>query len=259
MDILTKIVEHTHRIVDRRRKVVPLAALKEKAAENDRKPCSLASALRPDTAHVIAEFKRKSPSRPNINLAGDPIEMAVQYEQGGASAMSVLTEPEFFAGSPEDMTRIRAQVDLPLLRKDFMIEPYQFFEARCMGADLVLLIARILDRARLREFCTLAHDLGLEVLCEIHNAAELDKVGDTPVDFLGVNCRDLQRFQTNLDHLVDMAALLPSTIPWVAESGIHGPADLKRLFGAGYRLFLIGEYLMKSGQPARRLEELRAL
>ncbi len=256
MDILSKIVERTAHTLAGRKAATPLSALEARIRDAGRQTISLKARLTEPRPHVIAEFKRKSPSRPNINLTADPVAIARQYQAGGASAMSVLTEPDFFGGSPDDLRAIRPHVSMPLLRKDFMIDPYQFYEAREMGADLVLLIARILEPAQLAEFSRLAGELGLETLCEVHNLEELEKVGDAPIDFLGVNCRDLKRFETNLDHLVDITGSLPAGAPWVAESGIHAPADLQRLHRAGYQLFLIGEYLMKSGDPAARLQEL---
>ncbi len=256
MDILTEIVKTTRTTIDERCKARSLEALKSEAASMAQKPISLSRRLNPNKPNIIAEFKRKSPSRPNINMDADPVAVAKAYEAGGAAAMSVLTETDWFAGSPEDLKAIRKAVSMPLLRKDFMIDPYQFYEARCMGADLVLLIARILEPQQIHQFTELAHQLGMEVLCEIHNREELEKVGDARVDFLGVNCRDLKKFQTNLDHLIDIADILPSQIPWVAESGIHGPDDLRRLREAGYPMFLIGEYLMKSGSTQETLEAL---
>lgn len=256
MDILTQIVETTREIIGERAASVSLETVKSLAADDARATISLKARLS-EKPNIIAEFKRKSPSRPNINLNADPVSVAQHYEAGGAAAMSVLTEPAYFGGSPDDLKAIRrAGVTMPLLRKDFMVDPYQFHEARVMGADLVLLIARILEPSQIKEFTGLAHELGLEVLCEIHNQEELEKVGDAPVDFLGVNCRDLKKFQTNLDHLVDLAQILPEGTPWVAESGMHGPDDVKRLKNAGYPLFLIGEYLMKSGDPEGALREL---
>ena len=257
MDILDKIVAYTKALVEERRAELPLGELKAKsAAKAPRKTISLAAKLTQARPHIIAEFKRKSPSRPNISLNADPVEIARLYQNGGASAMSVLTEPGFFAGTPADLRAIRPEVGLPLLRKDFIISPYQIYEAREMGADLILLIARIIEKEQLNQWCGLAHELGMEVLCEIHHPEELAKIGDTPIDFLGVNCRDLTRFQTNIDHLIDLAAVLPAHIPWVAESGIHGRDALQRLYAVGYRLFLIGEYLMKEGHTVERLQEL---
>ncbi len=257
MDILQQIVAHTREIVAQRRTQLSLQELKARLASSPQPTNSLGKHLRDDQPNIIAEFKRRSPSRPNINQSADPVAMARAYELGGAAAMSVLTEPGFFAGNPSDLRAIRKQVALPLLRKDFMIDPYQFYEAREMGADLVLLIARILEPAQLADFTQLAHELGMEVLCEVHNSEELAKIGPAPVDFLGVNCRDLKQFTTNLDHLVAMTAHLPAEVPWVAESGMHSPDDVKRLFSAGYRLFLIGEYLMKSPDPSALLHQLR--
>lgn len=237
MDILSQIVETTKEIIEERTRMVSFQTMKSQAADAERPTISLKARLNPNKPNIIAEFKRKSPSRPNINMAADPVSIAREYQAGGAAAMSVLTEPAYFGGSPDDLKAIREAVTIPLLRKDFMVAPYQFYEARVMGADLILLIARILEPQEIVQFTHLAHELGLEVLCEVHNHEELEKVGDAPVDFLGVNCRDLKRFQTNLDHLVEITDILPSQTPWVAESGIHSPQDLKKLWDAGYPSF----------------------
>ena len=261
MDILTEIVETTRAILDDRRRETPMEVLRDQVFRQNRAAFSLRERCERERSkpQIIAEFKRKSPSRPDIALDADPVKVAEQYALGGAAAMSVLTEPAFFAGSPDDLRAVRARIDLPVLRKDFMIDRYQFYEAKAMGADLVLLIARILAPGEIVDFCHLAHELGMEVLCEIHNLEELERIGSAPIDFLGVNCRDLERFQTNLDSLIAVVPDLPRHIPLVAESGIHSPEDLQRLWSAGYRLFLIGEYLMKHGHPENALRELGAL
>lgn len=256
MDILTKIVTHTRQLVEERRASLPLDQLKQRLPLPRTALPSLLAKLVEDRPHIIAEFKRKSPSKPTINLKADPCDIARQYTAGGASALSVLTEPTFFAGSLDDLAAIRPTTDLPLLRKDFIIDPYQIYEARAHGANLVLLIARILQPAEVAEFTNLAHSLGMEVLFEIHHPDELVNLGDAAVDFLGVNCRDLKKFATNLDHLIAMTADLPPNIPWVAESGITGPQDVRRLADAGYQAFLVGEHLMRSEDPATRLREL---
>lgn len=258
MDILTQIVEKTKEVIAERSSLVSLEHIRSQAEGAERVVIRLSARMQEKRPHIIAEFKRKSPSRPNINMDADPVAVARSYEEGGASAMSVLTEPHFFAGSPDDLKAVRAAVNIPLLRKDFIIDPYQLYEARVMGADLVLLIARILSPAQLKQYTALAHELGMEVLCEVHNLEEIARVGDAPVDFLGVNCRDLKKFSTNLDHLIHIKKDLPDG-PWhVAESGIHSHEDLRRLYDHGYPLFLIGEYLMKSGDPVGTLKTLAA-
>ncbi len=256
MDILDTIVRHTRELTAARKRELSDAELIARCAALQQPTRSLRARLAVPGPHVIAEFKRRSPSKPSINPDADPVAIAAAYAAGGASAMSVLTEPGFFGGSPDDLRAIRAKVELPLLRKDFMVDPYQFYEARAMGADLVLLIARCLERTQLAEFTELAHELGLEVLCEIHDLDELEIVGDAPVDFLGVNCRDLKKFDTNLERLIDVARHLPAHLPLVAESGIGGRDELWRLYEHGYRLFLIGEFLMRSDQPDRALQGL---
>ena len=260
MDILSQIVADTRATLKQRMRDLSLADLERQCAARQATPVSLKHKVQTDPLpHIISEFKRKSPSRPNINLSADPVAIALAYQDGGASAMSVLTEPDYFAGAPEDLQAVRAQVAIPLLRKDFVVDPYQVYEAKAWGADLVLLIARVLEPQQLAELQACAAELGLETLCEIHNREELAVVGDTPVDFLGVNCRDLKRFSTNLDQLIEIAPDLPTNAVWVAESGIGGREDVVRLEQAGYRAFLIGEHLMKSGDPRGEIQRLRGL
>lgn len=256
MDILERIVAKTRKTVAQRANIKSLEQIKTEAENYVYQPISLRARLVEQRPQVIAEFKRKSPSKSSINPEAEPVWVAEQYESGGASAMSILTETDFFAGSIEDLKAVRQAVKMPLLRKDFLVEPYQFFEARAMGADLVLLIARCLSREQLASYTLLSHALGMEVLCEIHDLQELEIVDDAPIDFLGVNCRDLQKFDTNIGRLADLAADLPQGIPLVAESGIHTRDDLWRLYDHGYQLFLIGEYLMRSTHPQMALHEL---
>ncbi len=258
MHILDSIVAKTREVVRGRKSEMSLIEMRAAADQAIHTPRSLTAKLALGKPLVIAEFKRKSPSKPHINPLADPAAMAGAYQAGGAAAMSVLTEPHYFAGSMGDLAAVRQRVDLPLLRKDFMIDEYQFYEARQAGADVVLLIARILDRERLHSFCLLAQELGMEVLCEIHHPEELTTVADAPIDFLGLNCRDLTRFTTRIDRLIDLVGDLPEHVPKVAESGIHSREDLWRLYRAGYAYFLIGEYLMTGGEPERRLRGLVA-
>jgi len=256
VDILAEIVEKTKEIVAERRARLPLEHLRDRVRDLPRTPKSLSALLEEKRPHVIAEFKRRSPSKPSINPDADPVEVARAYEAGGASAMSVLTEPAYFGGTPADLEAVRAAVSMPLLRKDFLVDPYQIYEARAMGADLVLLIARCLSPAQLADYCLLAQELGMEVLCEIHGLDELEIVGDAPIDFLGVNCRDLKKFDTDIDRLVTLAAQVPDHLPLVAESGIHSREDLWKLYRHGYSLFLIGEFLMKSDRADATLQAL---
>lgn len=257
MHILDQIVTYTKDVIAQRKNGITEAELKTAIAENAFPKLSLKARLSDPKPHIIAEFKRKSPSKPDINIQANPVEVALHYARGGASAMSILTEPGYFSGSLEDLRAIRSQVDLPLLRKDFIIDPYQVYEAKAAGANLILLIGRILSKQQIADLCGLAHELDMEVLFEIHQLDEWQPAETSGVDFLGVNCRDLSRFQTNLNLLVDMAKALPSGIPWVAESGISNPEDVRNLWQAGYQLFLIGEYLMRDTDPAKQLEMLR--
>ncbi|CAM2007419.1 indole-3-glycerol phosphate synthase TrpC [Acanthopleuribacter pedis] len=258
MDILSQIVADTVETIKKRKQTLSLNDLQARAGASSHPHHSLKAKVAADPKpHIIAEFKRKSPSRPNINMNADPVAVAQTYEAGGASAMSVLTEPDYFAGAPEDLQAVRRAVAMPLLRKDFVVDPYQLFEAKAWGADLVLLIARILEPAQLAELNAAAQELGLETLCEVHNREELAVVGTTPVDFLGVNCRDLKKFSTNLDQLIDIVDDLPDHAVWVAESGIGGREDVARLEAVGYRAFLVGEHLMRNTDPGAEIGNLR--
>lgn len=258
MDILSQIVADTVKTTAKRKQQVSQADLAQMAREAAHVHYSLKQRVAADAKpHIIAEFKRKSPSRPNINMKADPVAVAQTYETGGASAMSVLTEPDYFAGAPEDLQAVRRAVTMPLLRKDFVVDPYQLAEAKAWGADLVLLIARILEPAQLAELNACAQELGMETLCEVHNREELAVVGTTPVDFLGVNCRDLKRFSTNLDQLIELVDDLPDHAVWVAESGIGGREDVARLAAVGYRAFLVGEHLMRNADPCAEIGNLR--
>lgn len=258
MHILDQIVGDTRLLIAKRKEQQSLAAMQLAAEQSTTPTYSLAKKLVQKKPHIIAEFKRKSPSRPNINLQAEPVTIAKSYDAGGASAMSILTEPNYFAGNLDDLNTIRQAVSLPLLRKDFVIDPYQIFEAKANGANLILLIGRILESSQIQDFTALAHSLEMEVLYEIHHLEEWEKAKHAGVDFLGVNCRDLTKFQTNLEMFIELYPKLPHHIPLVAESGISCPGDVARLYQTGYQLFLVGEYLMRQADPAMQLRALRA-
>ena len=205
---------------------------------------------------IISEFKRSSPSAGAINQAAEIEAIISAYQSGGASAISVLTESMKFSGSLKDLQRARSTVDLPLLRKDFLIDPYQVLEARYYGADLILLISEALTSNELQQMIALAHSIGLEVLLEFHEVSELPKVLDQSADFIGVNCRNLRTLQVDWTHLLKVAPLLPADCLKVAESGIKTVEQIKQLFLAGYNGFLIGEYLMRQMDPERACRDL---
>lgn len=205
---------------------------------------------------VISEFKRSSPSAGAINQTAEIESVTSAYQRGGASAISVLTESQKFSGSLNDIERARKVVTLPILRKDFLIDPYQILEARYFGADLVLLISEALTDKELQNMITVAHSVGLEVLLEFHEVSELPKVLEQSADFIGVNCRNLRSLEVDWTHLLKVAPLLPTNCFKVAESGIKTVEQIKQLFLAGYNGFLIGEYLMRQADPEQACRDL---
>jgi indole-3-glycerol phosphate synthase len=205
---------------------------------------------------VIAEIKKASPSAGVIRRDFDPLAIAREYEQSGAAALSVLTEVQHFQGGLETLAQLRWSSQLPLLRKDFIIDPYQVLEARHVGADAVLLIAALLDTDALKDLRTEAERLGMEALVEVHNEAELKKALDSGATLIGVNNRDLRTFEVSLEVSMALASMLPKGVLAVAESGIRTVEDIKRLSEAGYRALLVGESLMRAASPGDALSKL---
>jgi indole-3-glycerol phosphate synthase len=206
---------------------------------------------------VIAEVKRRSPSKGDLHPDLDPAAVAAAYAAGGASCLSVLTDREFFGGSVDDLQAARAAVDLPVLRKDFTVSPADVCDARIMGADAVLLIVAALDDAELRDFHALAGELGLDVLVEVHDEPEMERALAVGATLLGVNQRDLVTFQVDHDRAARMAKAMPPQATSVAESGIRGPEDAAALRAAGYDAILVGESLVTAADPASALASLR--
>jgi len=204
---------------------------------------------------IIAEHKRRSPSKSVINNNHKVWEVAKGYEEAGVSAMSVLTDLHYFGGGLEDLQMARATVDLPLLRKDFTIDPYQIIEAKAYGADFILLIAAILTREEIAAFSKLAHTLGLEVLLEVHNLEELQKSIMPTLNLIGVNNRNLKTFEVSAQISKDLSSEIPDDFIKVSESGISDVATIKELKTYGYQGFLIGENFMKTDQPAKAASE----
>jgi indole-3-glycerol phosphate synthase len=206
---------------------------------------------------VIAEIKRRSPSKGELHPDLDPASLAATYEQGGAACLSVLTDAEFFGGSVADLQSARAATALPVIRKDFTVDPRDVCDARLMGADCVLLIAAALAPAELAELHALARQVGLDVLVEVHDEAELGHALAASADLIGVNQRDLVTFEVDSQRAVRMAAAIPADAVKVAESGVRGPADAADLQVAGYHAVLVGETLVTSPDPARAVADLR--
>jgi indole-3-glycerol phosphate synthase len=251
---LEQILSHTLLTVLDRKKTVSLATLERRAALH--RPRHFAGALRAAALKgpaVIAELKKASPSRGLLRADYRPVQIAKSYAGVGAAAISVLTEEEFFKGSLEDLEAVSAAVHIPVLRKDFMMDPYQIVEARASGADAILLIVAALNDAELRSLAETARDMELGILCEVHDRAELDRAVHLGVELIGVNSRNLKTLEVDPKVHTDLVRYLPSNVLRVAESGIRTPADIERLLTVGYDAFLVGEALMRQPEPAAAL------
>jgi indole-3-glycerol phosphate synthase len=257
--ILDRIVASKRRELDDARARVPAADLERRLADAPPVRDFRAALEAPGGIQVIAEVKKASPSAGLLRPDFDPVALARTYERHGAACLSVLTDEPFFQGSLAHLTAVRAAVGRPLLRKDFLLDRYQLLQARCAGADAVLLIAEILDDATLRRLLREAGDLGMQALVELHDADNLTRVLDSGARLVGVNNRDLRTFTTRLEHTLDLAARVPPDCCLVSESGIRGRADVLRLEAAGVRAVLVGETLMRAADVAAKLDELRGL
>jgi indole-3-glycerol phosphate synthase len=216
------------------------------------------SALRRDAVNVIAEIKRRSPSRGVIRENFDPVSIAINYTANGAAALSCLTEEDFFGGSIEHLRRARDVTPLPLLRKDFVIDEYQVYEAALAGADAILLIAAILDGPQLSDLLKVAYSVGLDALVEVHDRVDVEKALCCDVRMLGVNNRNLRTLETTLQTSINLASELPKDVTLVSESGIQTRDDIERLRAAGFHAVLIGEELMKAVDEGAALRALLA-
>jgi indole-3-glycerol phosphate synthase len=217
---------------------------------------SLKAALSRGSPAVIAELKKASPSAGLLRRDFDPAALAHDFEEGGASALSVVTEGKHFQGRLETLASLRWSTRIPLLRKDFVIDPYQVLEARHAGADAVLLIAALLESEALRSLRADIERLGMDALVEVHNGAELRRAIDAGATLIGVNNRDLRTFEVSLETCLTLAPSLPKNVVAVAESGIRSSEDIRRLWDAGFRGFLVGEQLMRAASPAAALSAL---
>ncbi|HAO27779.1 MAG TPA: indole-3-glycerol phosphate synthase TrpC, partial [Chryseobacterium indologenes] len=252
MNILDKIIERKKAEVATAKSHIPVEQLKS-TEFFERKTLSLKESVK-NKSGIIAEFKRQSPSKGIINNSVSPLEVTSAYETYGASGVSILTDTDFFGGSSEDVLKVRNHLHIPLLRKDFMIDEYQFYEAKSIGADVILLIASCLSPAQVQEFTDLAHELNMEVLLEIHTEEEL-KHFNSNIDLVGINNRNLKDFKVDLQHSVQLKNLLPKDVVSVAESGIYNLEDFMYLKEKGFEGFLMGEYFMRNPDPAKAFED----
>lgn len=254
-EILATIADHVRGVVERRRREAPLAALRDRPLFNQ-PTRGFARKLAGIERRIIAEVKKASPSKGLIRADFDPVTIARDYAAHGASAISVLTEERFFQGSLRYLEEIRAAVEVPLLRKDFTLDPYQIVEAKSCGADAVLLIAAMLDGRLMANLRAQANELKLDTLIEVHTEKELDAAVEAGAQMIGVNNRDLKTFQVSLATTERLAPLIPPGTPAVCESGIDSLEQIRRVEQWGIHVFLIGESLMRAPEPGKKLAEL---
>ncbi len=253
-DILKEIARSKRSEVEAAKELLPLSVLRQLASKVAREKRSMRHAIEESPNGIIAECKRRSPSKGEIHPAADAAAIVAGYQSAGAAACSVLTDAPYFGGALADLAIARKAATLPLLRKDFIIDEYQILQARIMGADAVLLIASLLSKSQIREYIEIAHQACLETLLEFHSYEELDKY-DSGTDLTGINNRDLSTFSTDIATAAKMAGDLPEEALKVAESGIREISDIVRLRAQGYRGFLIGERFMKHPDPGLALKE----
>lgn len=253
MDILEQIINHKRIEVKERSELYPIKLL-ERSIFYQAQPVSLAKYIqRSDLWGIIAEFKRKSPSKGIINEYAKPENICLRYMRAGASALSVLTDSKYFGGNNEDLTNARKYNYCPILRKDFIVNEYQIFEARSIGSDAILLIAEVLTDKELKEFSSLAHSLGMEVLFEVHDTESISKL---PADarIIGINSRNLKDFSVDQEHTINLLKHLPKSAIKIAESGVDSPEMLIKLKSEGFDGFLIGERFMRDPNPGKACE-----
>ena len=255
MNILDKIIIRKKEEVAEAKKAVSLAELESYPLFN-RKPYSLRESILDNNKNgIIAEFKRASPSKGIINDHSSVQEVAQGYEKAGASAISILTDADFFKGSLHDLTEARKVVDIPLLRKEFVIDRYQIAEAKAYGADVILLIAAVLSAEEIQDLSHYAKELGLSVLLEVHNKEELEHSILDTIDAIGVNNRNLKDFTVSIQHSIDLVDSIPDSFIKVSESGLSDPKTIIELKEVGFHAFLIGENFMKTDNPQKAIHD----
>lgn len=256
VNYLNAIIEHKRSELEVLKNARPPKELIDMASGCPREKLSLKESLLNRQPAIIAEIKRRSPSKGALRSIDDPVDIALQLAGAGAAAISVLTDRFFFGGDLEELRNIRKQVAIPVLRKDFIIDPYQVYESKLYGADAILLISGCLSRDSLKELYNLSYELKIEVLLEVENAEDLSKIGGLQVEIIGVNNRNLHSFSESDQTSIAMAEHLPAEAVWVSESGISGARRIADLDRIGYRGFLIGEALMRSEHPGDRLRTM---
>lgn len=263
MTILDKIIAYKRKEVEERKSLYPVKLLEKSVYFTT--PCvSMRDYItRTDKSGIIAEIKRKSPSKGIINAYASVEKVSIGYMQAGASALSVLTDQEFFGGSNTDLTTARQMNYCPILRKDFVVDEYQIVEARSIGADAILLIAAALYPAEIKKLAAFAHSLGLQVLMEAHNQEELDQSLNEHLDLVGVNNRNLKDFSVSIQTSLDLVDKIPNDFVKIAESGLSDPAEVIKLREAGFHGFLMGQRFMENSEPekacAEFIQQLRKL
>jgi len=261
MNVLSEIVAKKRERVEEAKCLVPFERMRLEAVEtrNSSKAHAFSAALQNDGVNIIAEFKRRSPSKGVIRADADLASIVRSYEAGGAVAVSVLTEHDYFDGSLADLRAVKTLIDLPVLRKDFVFDPYQLYESAAAGADAILLIVAVLDDRDLGSLRRLAEDeLGMDALVEVHDSEEMDRAASCGAKLIGVNNRDLRTFEVSIETSQKLARLAPEGALLVSESGLNDGADLRRLKEQGFNGFLIGESLMRARDPEDALRNLRS-
>ncbi|HBI00903.1 MAG TPA: indole-3-glycerol phosphate synthase TrpC [Flavobacterium sp.] len=254
MNILDQIIASKKREVELKKSIIPIKQL-EQSVLFKRKTNSLVHRLLNNSSGIIAEHKRRSPSKSVINQSDAVEDIVKSYDNGGSSGISILTDNQYFGGSLDDLILARATTNLPLLRKDFLVDEFQIIEAKAFGADVILLIAAVLTREEIKQFSELAKSLNLEVLLEIHNQEELNKSIMPTLDLIGVNNRNLKTFDVNLEYSKQLAEHIPSGFIKISESGIDSTEAILELKEYGFKGFLMGEYFMKSENPESEMKK----
>jgi len=257
MNFLTKIIEHKKLEVEERRRLISENLLRDNTTHLKRRPfMKRLSEPGASGINIIAEIKRASPSKGLLCPDLNPAEYAAEYEKGGAAAISVLTDRDYFKGNSDDLIRAKEASTLPVLRKDFIISPYQIYESSAMGADALLLIARILSKEQIKDFLALCGEIGIDALVEVHSETDLKKASDAGAQLIGINNRNLSSFETDTENAMRISKLLEPEQIAIAASGITGRNDIEKYISQGIYNFLIGESIVISGNPAEFIKSL---